>query len=672
MKLVFDGRLSVLALVVVCLGLPLDQPWSAGMTALAVICLWTGRCHRSWRRWVGAGAVVCAVVLGRWFLPLPVIEEGHHVHLPAAADANLDGETVLPEAVRQALEAAWENLPPAHPWRPGSEAPFAFSPAGIWQTAGMTRVVHSIDFSGRVELKLGALNHDRFNFYMPEHGPPRQHIPYFVVYKIPSSLNGGRLCWQGKMFWVFLGPDEDQNQVKDVSSVQHTCQDIEFSRNENSLWIYGIETGPSSFSSGNPVIQSLEIVLEPPVGKAWLIGIDHAIRIVGAAIVLLLMVRIRQNWIFVPLASFFATVLHLATLDLNILSHGFILFESGHEGLFHASWGREILAALVEGEWERALRGGEDVFGFVPGYRYLMALNFLFFGDTIYGCLILVMLLPVPLFGILRLFLPRIWAWGVFLLFLVSPFLESFGFWHHYYVRLALRGLGEPVGAFLFLFALWSGLRAVQTGRLRHGFGLASALAGAVMICPHLLVGAGVLLVAVLTVLFRRREWGEMVRIVAGISLLVLIPLHDRFFGSPTALFPLSSFFFQNLHVTAGDYLAAGGHLLGIASDGEAFARVLSKLRGWIAPYEIWRQIGFVALGIALFWRQVPSSVRVLALVALVQQGMLLFYQSSGRYGHLTWALTLLVLLALIWHGIGRGTTRGYSGEAKLTGRGGA
>jgi hypothetical protein len=76
--------------------------------------------------------------------------------------------------------------------------------------------------------------------------------------------------------------------------------------------------------------------------------------------------------------------------------------------------------------------------------------------------------------------------------------------------------------------------------------------------------------------------------------------------------------------------------------------RVGHKISSWVAPYEVWRQLAVAATLWVACHRRTPLPLRTLAGVVLAQHAVLLFYNSGGRYGHLVWSLSLLILVALV------------------------
>ena len=107
-----------------------------------------------------------------------------------------------------------------------------------------------------------------------------------------------------------------------------------------------------------------------------------------------LLVSVRARRLRLPTILIALAVLMIAIDDASFLG-GVRPFDSGDDGLFYDSVGREILQHALSGNWYEALRGGENVFYYGgPGLRYFRALEHVLFGETYFGYLSLVLLLP--------------------------------------------------------------------------------------------------------------------------------------------------------------------------------------------------------------------------------------------------------------------------------------
>src|SRR5262249_30728231 len=119
---------------------------------------------------------------------------------------------------------------------------------------------------------------------------------------------------------------------------------------------------------------------------------------------------------------------------------------------------------LVAGDLAGALQGGEAVFYFTPGMRYLRAAEHVFFGESYLGYLSLILLLPFLVFALFRRFLPLTWAIVLTLIFAAIPVGIGFGSSLVQYVKWAARGFADPAAYVLFLAGF-----VLLLGRVREG-----------------------------------------------------------------------------------------------------------------------------------------------------------------------------------------------------------
>ncbi|MEX1060278.1 MAG: hypothetical protein WED13_04595, partial [Methyloceanibacter sp.] len=97
-------RLAALALIVLILGLPINDFWRFLLLTMAVMAVCFGRVQLQPLRWLAALAIVLAVVVVDWLLPGPRIEEGHNVYIPVGASLGVFERELPPDAQRAMLE----------------------------------------------------------------------------------------------------------------------------------------------------------------------------------------------------------------------------------------------------------------------------------------------------------------------------------------------------------------------------------------------------------------------------------------------------------------------------------------------------------------------------------------------------------------------------------------
>lgn len=639
------GRIAVLGLVIAGLGVPLVSFSSLLLLLLATVLVVSGRVRRIRVLWLAAVVGCGTLLLVKMVLPLPRIEEGHNVFIekPCCTNDSAFARVLPPEVYASLRDAFHLRFPLGVAPEPDSSA-FAYSADSFWSRPRprWSRVVRGIDFTDRWELRLGVMNTLRYNVWNESHGVTRETLPYFVTYALPPEMHGGTLCWKGEVFW----PRPD-GSLEQVIHDQHGCRSLE---GPGPWQVWGVEVAPD---------RPLAMALEPPLSVRILKGGLRMAELLGAMLPLVLLVRVRRRQAWVPAAAVLSVLLG-AVLAYPHIASGFVLLEGGNDGLTYMDYARQNLEALSRRDWWGAFRGGEDVFYYMPGQRYVFTVLAMLSGDTLLAWLWLGCLMPLTLYALMLRLMPSRWALVLMAVFLTVPALESFGFWNFYYARLLVRGFTEPFGygmAFLALALLLPPLARRESGdgpaaaapcscpAVLAGGGFCLALA--VISRPNLVPGAGMLLLGLSWPWMRQRQWRPLLALAAGFLPVLLLPLHNLLYGGVLVPLTRAADIDANLQASPADYVRALTDAATLHTVTPAVAKVLEKLRYWIAPYEVWRMAAVaVVLWLALAARD--RALRLMALVALAQHGMLLFYMSTGRYGYFVWTLSLLSVVALV------------------------
>jgi hypothetical protein len=459
-------KLAALVLVVAALGLPVNDLFRYALLVVATVAAVAGTVAARPAPWLGAIAAVVLCVLGQILFPAPRIEEGHNVFLIDRARGAL--EAGLPRAAFRSMAAEFDaKYPPALRcaptqdgcWRGQGFPPrtFAFSADGILEHPAYSRRVTGIDFSDPVRLRLGFINELAYNWNSQVSDVARAQrdrrslaflrqwtltMPWFVMYRFPADFVGSALCWRGEVLWEGAGETFAPVTHADMQCRTLTSDDV----------------GRRMF--GVAIAHDLAMRLVPtwPVRLRQLV--EPGLALIASAIALALVVRVPVRRLVLPFALIAATLLVALFNDASFIG-GVRPFDSGDDGLVYDGYARDILRRLVAGDLAGALEGGEAVFYFTPGMRYLRAVEHIFFGETYLGYLSLILLLPFLVFALTRRFLPLTWAIALTLIFAAIPVGVGFGSSLLQYVKWAARGFADPAAYVLFLagFVLLLGSR---------------------------------------------------------------------------------------------------------------------------------------------------------------------------------------------------------------------
>jgi hypothetical protein len=703
-------KLAALVLVIAALGLPVNDLFRYALLVVATVAVVAGTVAARLAPWLAAIAAVALCVLGQILSPAPRIEEGHNIFLVDRAGSAF--EAGLPREAFRVMAAEFDaTYPPTRRcaptqdgcWRGQGFPPrtFAFSADGIFEHPAYSRRVTGIDFSDPVWLRLGFINELAYNWNSQVSDLARAQrdrrslafmqqwtltMPWFVVYRFGADFVGSALCWRGEVLWE--GAGENFEAVHHPAMGCRTLAPDDVGRN-----IFGVAIAD----------HHLAMRLVPTWHVRLRQLVEPGLALIGSAVVLALLVRVRLRRLVLPFALIAATLLVALLNDASFIG-GVRPFDSGDDGLVYDGYARMILRRLVAGDLAGALQGGEAVFYFTPGMRYLRAAEHVFFGETYLGYLSLILLLPFLVFALTRRFLPLTWAIALTLMFAAIPVGVGFGSSLLQYVKWGARGFADPAAYVLFLAAfvllLGRATRSVcslsPTGRGRgeggrslsidfnpsphpspygrgsrpsspcenpqdrfaRAFGAGLLFALALTVRPNIAPAAGILLAGAGIAALAQQQYRRVAGLVLGFAAVLGMALHNWAYGGQLVLFTTSAGHPLLLTMPPSAYLAALAELAHLDFAGEHVTRALRQIGGWLAgPSESVAMAPLNAAAIVILIRVMLRKaaepwLRLTAAATVVQHGVALVYASSGRYYYLTWLLTLLVVAAWV-HGEG-------------------
>jgi hypothetical protein len=656
-------RLTLLALFVAIVGLPLNHLFGYGVLVATAVIAFAGEVTARNRPWLLAILLAFIAVAGQAVLNPPPIEEGHNAFLPDGKnDALVSG---LPPDVYRLLATEFDKTyPPEKRCDPAAngcwrglgypDRAFAFSADGILRGAEMSRKVDHIDFSDPVWLRLGFINDLRYNWTGPQYDLARlkrdgrfwmgMHrwqlgMPFFVAYRFPAQYAGSDLCWRGDVIW-----EERAEQFTLLSNPLWACRTIE--AGDIGRRIYGVGVKPGQ----------LAMSLDPTVTIHLRQALSTALTVFVIVTVVGLLVRWRRRSIVLPSTLVALSLFAIAIDDASFIG-GFRPLDGGDDGLVYWGWGRDIAQYLLAGDFAKALEGKEAVFYYGgPGLRYFRALEMIIFGDTNLGYLTLVLLLPFIVFALYRRFLPTRWALALVLLFVAVPVGALFGTTFSHYARWAARGFADPAAG---IFAASGVLLLVgwKPGGPGRGFGIACGAAFllflGVFMRPNVAPFVAVMLGGAGLAALYRREWARLAGLCIGFLPVTSMALHNWYFGGVFVPFSSNSTHPLVLVMPPSAYLSALLDLVRFDFGSEYLARAGGQVVKWLSgPSERAAMVPVHALSIVVLVRVAMRAnfdpwLRLIAGAALAQHVVSLFYIATPRYHFLSWFFTGLV--AVVW-----------------------
>jgi hypothetical protein len=633
------------------IGLPLntlEKFWAA--LACGLILLASATKPEPWR-YAAAAVLALAALALKAALPHTQVEIAHNVYLPTSSERY----RALPAEFRSALDAAFLRANPRSGWcdpqeelrrrglsgnRPLTTAETGFRIMHCWQNAILpdrpfafegdafflrppeSRVADRLAIDGPADARLSAAYSFDVAWYFWRENENRIAPVWYLAIKLPQSLIGSRLCSRGQVYW------ESENVWSTPGG--EACREVGAVHVGTRIW--ALDAGPDP---------TLKLRLDR---SRALVGLDLALRaVLAAALAGLAWLTLELNWPRLGRAAAWcaASAVFVASAAPAFFTQP-LTVATDHDALIYRGLGYDIAQAVAQGHWMDALRGGEDVFYFMPGMRYFRAVELILFGDTSFATLLVAgLLLPVLWHLALRV-LDGHRGLAFFYVLACTPILARL-------TSLAAKGYGEAAG----FLALISGLGLfLGTGRPEEGPTTARATAlwaafalvsiGA-WIRPNFALVVGVLALIFLRMLAPGFRWRVSALVLSASLLVFAAVLHNLYFGDRLVWFVLTVRG-ESLRVDLADYAGMLGEWLS-GSLGVHGIRVAHQLYGWVLPL---RWLVLLA-AFYLLLRRGPGwpPARLVAAVCLALYVPFLFYFSVTRHIQTADALGALCVLAV-------------------------
>jgi len=657
-------KIAVLAIVVLAIGLPINDLFDYAIVVAAAVAVLVGAAKSLPRLWLAAAGLAALVAAAHILLPAPRIEEGHNVFLPGPDAARTSR---LPREVYEFLDKEFAAQYPPEKlcddrsrgcWRPAHTAAqdgFAFSSDAVFDRGDWSRRVTGISFSDLVYARLGVVNDLIYNWSPPESDIERfqrdRHslalfhrfhmtFPLYLMYRFPAAFAGSMLCWRGDVLWEGGGEHFEVLRHPDMACREIAPADA------------GRRIVAAAIRLDHPLAMRLD-----PSWSVWLRGaFSRALTLLGVIGILGLLVRVPPRKLVWPAVVIGLSLLVMVIDDLNFIG-GLRPLDAGDDGMTYEGYARIMLRALLSGDIREMLRGDESVYYFTPGFRYFSMLGHIVFGETYLGYLSLVLALPFLVYALFRRFLPEIWATVVTLGFVATPVGALFGSAFLYYVKWAARGFADSSGYILLLagmVALIPRRDETKAPPVAAAFCGALLLSAATFVRPNVALAAGVMIAGAILFSLWQGRLARAGAIFVGFATIIVSPLHNWVFGHSTVLFSDNVSQPQTLVMPPSEYFKAASDVLHLHLASDHVIAAIKKLAWWLSgPGNVYATIPLNAAAVAILVRvgffggRFDPWLRLIALATLLEHGTGICYADWDRYHLVTWLLTALV--ATVW-----------------------
>lgn len=500
--------------------------------------------------------------------------------------------------------------------------PFSYSTESYLNYNKYTRKVNKINFKTREDLKISQINTLVYNLTYDKE--LRRELPYYVIFKIPKKYHKSKICGKGNIFYGYYLDDKiDINNINFNKKNNSNCFKLQEKKN---LYLIGYSINKTD---------NLEIKLS----KNYL---NFFLSYFSIFLITLYLVIFTKNYFIIKkfsnkelsviIISILTSILFILIKDFNILT-GLRYFRGGADGLVHENHAINIIKNLYEFNLIEALRGNEDVFYFMPGLRYFLALNKIFFGDNSYGYLIISPLLPISVFYLFKNLISEKSAFYFFILFTLIPIFENLGFGHFNYIHQIIRNHAETLSISIIVFILVkiSELNFKEKLNILKSFIYCFILAFAVFCRPNFLPSSIIIFFYIFYISFNK-NYISAIFAGLGYSFIFASLIHNIYFGNSLSLFTQSTVhfafneIFQNLNITNREN-----------------NMIFNQLIKWNPLYNIHRLIILFFVIYSFFKFKKNSILIILFLCTISQHIVLVLTHPDSRYAYLAWLLTFIL-----------------------------
>lgn len=621
----------ILFIFISCIGL-FNSSWYSLILYLVLFLLcYSAKISYAKINWLIISILIPTVFILKQNLELPKIVEGSNVFIGGNDYKESIFKAKLPKKIYEKLNEDFKKVFPNSVSAPDNKL-YHKSVSQIFFKNSETKSVENISWDNRFQLQLGAFNNTKYNAYWNQQ-PKRTKLPFFVKYSFPAEYSNkkARFCWQGTAY------------------IGKKLEKIEFPKVECINFKY-IEINPTSFydiwliETGNTVPLKAKLIL--PLKYKIYFYLKNVISILSCLLIFIIFFKkINFSKFSLFLFSLLISLIFSFYFYPNLINK-FIIFEGGNDGLLYIHFAHMISDFLSVKDFSSAFMGGEEAYDLMPFYRYIWVINFILFEESPWMLIFILTIFPLVIYEVFKEIIGKKYAKYFLIFWFFVPIFESFGFFHFYYVKLTLRGFGEPLSYLCFLSAL---LFLIKINKDNNYMSYSSSFVFGLLLALSIGLRANILPACIILMIFyiyliNKEDIRNILFLFFGTSLVLIIPIHNYVFSNQFIPLTIAAYKDWNLGARPSDYFILFKSLLMFSLDLNILEKIVNHVSDEIKLYEIWYHLSIVISILYALKRKSPLIIRCIAISSLSLIFLLLFYHVGGRYSYLSWTLSLLVL----------------------------
>jgi len=648
-------KMFIFLSVLLAIGLPITSIWETLLLFLSTSLIITIPELRTtslfYKKTMKVFLLFLILLLLKHCFPILQINMGANLYMPTVKNESNEQREYqqLPDPVYHALKKKFAQYYPRSHWhthylglswqasliKPSQT--YSFSTESFWKHSNMSAYIHRIDFDSLETLRESFINNKTktlgyYNWYAQSDPPSRQLTPFFIAFQFPQNSINSQLCWKGSVYWL--------DHFIYHSNLQ--CRSITSAEAKESSFIYGV-----SFPEHDNL--SMHLILSTKYKIFYFLRGFLSLLMICF---LFFSLQFDRKHFTKILLIFLIILPQIFILSLKGSIHQFShfsethVFSGGDDGLTYAGRGREIFYYLLHNQFLKALAGGAEVFSYMPLQRYCNAVFYFIFGESSLPSLFLLLSLFMLFYYYLDKICRALYSLPALLCLLIFIFLM------HTYFSLAVENMSASIAFPCFVGALCL-LTNGNKNQINHQhlFSVSFLFAIATMCRPNMLPAAIFILAYAHFNLSKQilplppyKLKHYLCRSALGFLPVLLIPLHNWYYGHVFVPLTNSAFIPENFSIPPKLYWIAGKNLIIGNFNTEALQSILLHFKKWFPDWEI------VFCFALCFWIMYSSkwvSLRILASAAILLQIQSLFWTATSR--HLLLARTLSIFATLIY-----------------------
>ena len=617
---------------ITCMGFFNNSWYSLLLYQMLFLLFYSAKINYKKRNWLVVAVILLCSLLIKQSLNVPQIEESSNVFIGGENYKNSVFKKNLPSPVFDKLNNDFKDVFPNSISGPDNKVFYKSVSQMLYKSNG-TRSVESINWNNRYQLQLGAFNNTKYNAFNDQE-PNRENLPYFIKYSFPYdySNSNAKFCWEGL---AFIGNKLKKQEFNALDCIDFSSISIQPS---NSFEIWLVETGKT---------KPLKAKLILPLKYKIIILLKHLFSILSGLIIFILLFKdISKKKSLIFLSSLVISILFTIYFYPNFLNK-FVIFEGGNDGLLYVHFAHLISEHISYGNYKLAFMGGEKAYDLMPFYRYVWVINYFLFEESPWMLIFIITFFPSVIYKIFFELLGKKWSIYFIIFWFFIPFFEAFGFFHFYYVKLTLRGFGEPLSYLCFLTSLLYLIKFYKNCTLinyTNTYIFSLLLALSIGLRANILPACLIMLIFYILLNYRNKKNINYFFLILGFSIVLVMPIHNYMFTGKFIPLTIAAYKDWNLGARPSDYIILFKSLITLNFDIITWKKIIGHVHGEIKLYEIWYHLSIIICFYYSLKKKSPLAIRCIALSALSLISLLLFYHVGGRYSYLAWTLGLMVL----------------------------